>query len=242
LPLSLLVASLYSVGNMWYRNSAVVSSFFLNQLKTASSLNCLLCIIHLWWSTSKSVVHSLRLSLVFLGFWSGLLNFRFEEALSTVVSTVCRGRGKVLLLFDDFVLWEDSACAIICAASLWVRYGWVCGGYSCVERSLRNSSSEYGVFAFDWDLDRFVGDICGVFSWHEVCPMEIDVVLSSVDEGSKEMEVVSSGVHPDEDDPMFGSQCEDGRGGEAIATEVGVLVHLSVIGAISFLAVEGMYE
>ena len=152
LPLSLLVASLYSVGKIWYRNSAVVSSLFLNQLKTASSLNCPLRIIHLWWSTSKSVVHSLRLSLVLLGFWSCLLNSWFEEALSAVVSTVCGGRGKVLLLFDDdFVLWEDSTCAIICAASRWVRYGWICGGYNCVERSLRNSSSEYGMFIFDWD-------------------------------------------------------------------------------------------
>ena len=152
LPLSLLVASLYSVGKMWYRNSAVVLSFFLNQLKTTLSLNCPLCIIHLWWSTSKSVVHSLRLSLVFLGFWSGLLNSWFEETLSAVVSTVCGRRGEVLLLFnDDFVLWEDRACAIICAASCWVRYGWICGGYNCVERLLRNSSSEYGVFVFDWD-------------------------------------------------------------------------------------------
>ena len=130
----------------------MVSSFFLNQLKTASSLNCPLRIIHLWWSTSKSMVHSLRLSLVLLGFWSGLLSFWFEGTLSAVVSTVCGGRGKVLLLFnDDFVLWEDSARAIICAASLLVRYSWICGGYNCVERSLRNSSSEYRVFIFDWD-------------------------------------------------------------------------------------------
>jgi len=131
----------------------MVLSFFLNQLKTASSLNCPLCIIHLWWSTLKSVVHSLRLSLVLLGFWSGLLNSWFEEALSAVVSTVCQGRGEVLLLFNDFVLWEDSTCAIICPASFWVRYSWICGRYDCVERLLRNSSSEYGVFIFDWDGD-----------------------------------------------------------------------------------------
>ena len=112
----------------------MVSSFFLNQLKTASSLNCPLHIIHLWWSTLKSVVHSLYLSLVLLGFWFSLLNSWFEKALSAVVSTVCRGggvdgRGEVFLLFNDFVLWEDSAHAIICAASFWIRYGWICGGY-----------------------------------------------------------------------------------------------------------------
>ena len=72
--------------------------------------------------------------------------------------------------------------------------------------------------------------------------MEIKVMLSSIDEGAKEVEVVSSGVHADEDDTMLGAQGEDSGGGEAIATEVGVLVHLSVVGAITFLAVEGMYE
>ena len=221
----------------------MVLSFFLNQLKTASSLNCPLCIIHLWWSTLKSVVHSLRLSLVLLGFWSGLLNSWFEEALSAVVSTVCGGRGEVLLLFvDNFVLQEDSTCAIICAASLWVRYGWVCGGYDCVERSLRNSSCEYGVFVFDWDCDGFVGDLCGIFSWHEVCPMEIDIVLLSVDKGTKEVEVVSSGMYAYEDDTMLGAQGEDSGGGEAITAEIGVLVHLSVVGAVSFFAVVGVYE
>jgi len=93
----------------------VVLSFFLNQLKTASSLNCPLRIIHLWWSISKSVVHSLRLSLVLLGFWSGLLYCWFKEALSAVVSTVCGRRGEVLLLLllVEFVDWEDSASAII---------------------------------------------------------------------------------------------------------------------------------
>ena len=128
----------------------MVLSFFLNQLKTALSLNCLLCIIHLWWSTSKSMVHSLCLSLVLLGFWSSLLNSWFKEALSALVSFVREG-GEVLLLFNDFILWEDSACAIICTASFWVRYGWICGGYNCVERSLRNLSSEYGMFVFNWD-------------------------------------------------------------------------------------------
>jgi len=107
---------------------------------------------------------------------------------------------------------------------------------------LRNSSSEYGVFTFDWDLDGFVGNVCGIFSWHEVCPMEVDVMLSSVDKGSKEVEVVSHCVHVDKDDTVFSAQGEDGGGGEAITIEVGVLVHLSVVGAVMFLAVEGMYE
>ena len=67
-------------------------------------------------------------------------------------------------------------------------------------------------------------------------------MLSLVNKGAKEVEVISSGVHADEDDTMFSAQGEDSGGGEAIATEVGVLVHLSVIGAVAFFAVEGMYE
>ena len=67
-------------------------------------------------------------------------------------------------------------------------------------------------------------------------------MLSLVNEGAKEVEVVSSGVHADKDNTMFGAQGKDSGGGEAIATEVGVLVHLSVIGAVAFFAVEGVYE
>ena len=87
-----------------------------------------------------------------------------------------------------------------------------------------------------------MGDVCGILSWHEVCPMEIKVVLLSVDEGAEEVEVVSSGVHADEDDTMLGAQGEDSGGGETVATEVGVLVHLSVIGAVEFFAIVGVYE
>ena len=87
-----------------------------------------------------------------------------------------------------------------------------------------------------------MADVCGVFPWHEVRPMEIEIVLLSVDEGAEEVEVVSSGVHTDEDDTMLGAQGKNGGGGETIATEVGVLVHLSVIGAVGFLAIEGVYK
>ena len=87
-----------------------------------------------------------------------------------------------------------------------------------------------------------MGNVCGIFSWHEVCPMEVEVMLSLVNEGAKEVEVVSSGVYADKDDTMFGAQGKDSGGGETIATEVGVLVHLSVVGAVMFLAVVGVYE
>jgi len=87
-----------------------------------------------------------------------------------------------------------------------------------------------------------VGNVCGVFSRHEVCPMEIEVVLPSVDEGTKEVEVISGSVHMDEDDTMCGAQGEDGGDRKAIATEVGMLIHLLMIGAVSFFAEEGICE
>ena len=105
-----------------------------------------------------------------------------------------------------------------------------------------NSSSEYGVLVFHWYRDRFVGDVCGIFSRHEVCPMEIEVMLPSVNEGSKEVEVVSSSVHTDEDDTVFGAQSEDGGGRKTIATEVGMLIYLLMIGTVLFFAEEGMCE
>jgi len=162
-----------------------------------------------------------------------------------VVTTVCGGRGEVLLLLlllVDFISQEDSASAIICTASFCVGHGCVCRWYDCVERSLMNSSSEYGVLVFHWYRDRFVGDVCGIFSRHKVCPVEIEVMLPSVNKGSKEVEVISSSVHADEDDTMFGAQSEDGGGRKAIATEVGMLIHLPMIGAVSFFAEEGICE
>jgi len=68
-----------------------------------------------------------------------------------------------------------------------------------------NSSSEYGVLVFHWYGDRFVGDVHGIFSRHEVCPMEIEVMLPLVNKGSEEVEVVSSSVHADEDNTVFGA-------------------------------------
>jgi len=105
-----------------------------------------------------------------------------------------------------------------------------------------NSSSEYGMLVFHWYGDRFVSDVCGIFSRHEVCPIEIEVVLPSVNKGSKEVEVISCSVHAGEDDTVFGAQGEDGGGRKAIATEVGMLIHLPMIGTVLFLAEEGVCE
>jgi len=97
---------------------------------------------------------------------------------------------------------------------------------------LRDSGSEYWVFIVNWDHDGFVGDVCCIFSWYKGRPVEIDIVLPMIDEGAKEVEVVSSSVHTDEDNTMFGAEGEDGGGRKAIAMEVGMLIHVLVIGVV----------
>ena len=94
------------------------------------------------------------------------------------------------------------------------------------------------------EMDSWVMSVASSpgISWHEVCPIEVDVMLPSVNKGTEEVEVVSSCVHADEDDTVLSAQGEDGRGREAITVEVGVLVYLSVICAVVFFAVEGVYE
>jgi len=56
--------------------------------------------------------------------------------------------------------------------------------------------------------------------------VKVDIVLPAVDEGAKEVEVVSSSVHADEDNTVLGAKGEDGGGRKAIATEVGMLIHV----------------
>ena len=65
-------------------------------------------------------------------------------------------------------------------------------------------------------------------------------MLPTVDKGTEEVEVVSSSVYVDEDNTVLSAKGEDGGGRKAIATEVGMLIHLPMIGAVSFFAEEGM--
>ena len=59
-----------------------------------------------------------------------------------------------------------------------------------------------------------MGDIGCVCSGHEASPVEVDVVLLLIDEGSEEVEVVVGGVGSNEHDSMSCTQCEYGGGGE----------------------------
>ena len=59
-----------------------------------------------------------------------------------------------------------------------------------------------------------MSDVGCVCSGHETGPVEVDVVLPLIDEGSEEIEVVVGGVSSDEYDSMSCAQCEYGGGGE----------------------------
>jgi len=76
----------------------------------------------------------------------------------------------------------------------------------------------------DGDDNGFVSDIGCVLSGHEASPMEVDVVLSLVDEGSEEVEVVIGGVGSDKDNAIVCSKSEYSGGGEPMGPEVGVLL------------------
>jgi len=118
----------------------------------------------------------------------------------------------------DLVFWEDCSCAIIARASFCRLWHWVMEGSGC------NGHVEESNVVVDRDDDGFVGDISCIFSRHEASPMEVDVVLSFVDEGGEEVEVVIGGVGSDKDNVIVCSKSEYSGGGEPMAAEVGVLL------------------
>jgi len=77
-------------------------------------------------------------------------------------------------------------------------------------------------FVINWDHDCFMVDVDGIegFSWSPSGPVELDVEVSSLDEGAKEVELIVVGMHADEDDSIIGAQGEDGRGSESCTGEL----------------------
>ena len=77
-------------------------------------------------------------------------------------------------------------------------------------------------FIINWDHDCFVVDINGIkgFSGSPGGPVELDVKVTTLDKGSKEVEVVFMGVYADKDDTIVSVQGEDGRGSEACIGEL----------------------
>jgi len=77
------------------------------------------------------------------------------------------------------------------------------------------------LFVINWDHDCFVVNVDGIegFSWSPSGPVELDVKVSSLDEGSKEVELIVVSMHADEDNSIVGAQGENGRGGESCTGE-----------------------
>jgi len=78
------------------------------------------------------------------------------------------------------------------------------------------------LFVINWDHNCFVVDINGIkgFSWLPSGPVELDVKVSMLDEGSEEVELIVVSMHADEDNSIVSAQGEDGRGGESCTGEL----------------------
>jgi len=118
-----MVASLYSVGNLWNRKRAVLAFLFWNQLVTMTFLNCWLHSSQLSCSFLNRLVPSVLLP--------SFLDVGEVEACRAMVSTVSDiggGVGVLDFLFRgllDLVFWEDCSCAIIARASFCWLWFWV---------------------------------------------------------------------------------------------------------------------
>jgi len=90
------------------------------------------------------------------------------------------------------------------------------------ESFIFNRDPEDRLFVINWDHNCFVVNVDGVkgFSWSPSGPVKLDVEVSTLDEGSEEVELIIVSVHADEDDTIVSAQGEDSRGGEACAGEL----------------------
>jgi len=107
--------------------------------------------------------------------------------------------------------------------------GVVCGALGMV---LRGMGSKWKPFIFDgnpenrlfiinWEHSWFVINVDSIkgFPWLPGSPVELDVEVSTLNEGSKEVELIVVSVHADEDDTIVGAQGEDSRGRKSCTGE-----------------------
>jgi len=146
------------------------------------------------------------------------------EACGAVVSAVGDvggGVGVFNFLFRgllDLIFWEDCSHAIIARASFCRLWHWVMEGSGC------NGCVKESDIVVDGDDDGFMGDVSCVFSGHEASPVEVNVMLSLINEGGEEVEVVVGSVGSDKDNAIVCSKSEYSGGGEPMVAEVGVLL------------------
>ena len=64
-------------------------------------------------------------------------------------------------------------------------------------------------------VDKF--KVCVSSRWLDGCPKHLDVCAIVIDEGAEDVEVLSSGVEPDDDCSIFYAKCDDDGAGEIAA-------------------------
>ena len=72
-----------------------------------------------------------------------------------------------------------------------------------------------GFFIVDRNGNSFMVNGRFILSWLPHGPVEPEVKVVSFNESSKEMQVISCGVHPDKYNAIFSAEGEEGRCGEA---------------------------
>ena len=207
-------------------------SFFLNILATEIFLNLLLRKVHLSLSLIISLIYCSRFFLsdmeeVFLTEESGVgVCFRL-----IVVLCVFRGGEGVGIGDVEWNVFHFVGCfvAATCASSTngdvverGCRSGLISRGMGGKWKSfIVDASSEDRVLVINWDHDCFMVDVDGIegFSWFPSGPVISDVEVSTLDEGSEEVEIIVVGVHANENNPVVGTKGEDGRGSESCAGE-----------------------
>jgi len=212
----------------------VLLSFFLNILATEVFLNRLLKRVHLSLSRTMSLIHSSRF------FLSDVEEVVWGEESSIgvlfgLVVTFCFFNGSRGVRIGDVkwnvfrFCWGNGcfvAATLTSSASRDDVVCWISGvilrGMGSKRESLifdRDPKDRF--FVINWDHNCFVVNIDGVkgFSWSPSGPVELDVEMSTLDERSKEVELIVVGMHADEDDSIVGAQGEDGRGGKSCAGE-----------------------
>ena len=82
--------------------------------------------------------------------------------------------------------------------------------------------AEDGVGVVDRYADSFVIDVnsFSAVSRPPGSPVHVDIKVATLDKSSKEVQVVSFGVHTAEDDTVFGTKGEYSGGGEPVAGHI----------------------
>jgi len=132
--------------------------------------------------------------------------------------------------WNVFLFLSGSGCfATAAVASSINRDDVDCGASGMILRGMGSEreslifdwNPEDRFFIINWDHNCFVVDVNGIkgCSWSPSGPVKLDVEVSTLDEGSEEVELIVVSMHADEDDSIVSAQGEDGRGGESCTGE-----------------------